>query len=407
MWDYIQDEHRHKKGVDIPDKELWTFFPCRKEDPCAVKQKFGSNDCGVYCCLFMDLLMTNIDPSLLCHAVDRVSEIGRVVLWQALQDRSPVFDVKSRPGLESTTQITKVASRLTYKSCREHNVDQGGTVSFVGVRKPGSKLSRKTLHKIPVQSKTSKYLHLFGTQKTPYIEELAYHYFYSSEQGEKEPLKPMPPPRNFELQEPKLNDGVVWKYDPFNRTVLADFSEVTWIHSKHKTYLSQLMERDDITVISRGLVAPVNDVNEFLEAMKLSFGGGNPYHNFRRFDQVVKNGYITYREHNDGHITMTMGEYVDYLMIRTKNSKDKTFRYANMDGTIEIVDDATAVVFYLLDLDLTQYWSSFNNVFRERHKLKEILPAGEWCMLSHVSWYTRLWLSQFPIVAELVTDTDC
>ena len=229
---------------------------------------------------------------------------------------------------------------------------------------------------------------MFGDKKTPYIEELAYHYFSSDEQRQEEPLEPLPPPWKFELKEPVLNDGVVWSYNPKNRTVVADFSKVEWIHSRHKEYLAQLMERDDITVISQGLVEPVKDVNEFLEALRLSYGGENPYHTFRRFDRVVKNGYATYRERTDKHITMTMGEYVEYLTIRTTNAKDKRFVYSNLDGTVEIIEDATAVVFYLLDLDLTQYFGKFNESFRESHKMKEILPAGAWCMLSHVSCVT-------------------
>ena len=82
---------------------------------------------------------------------------------------------------------------------------------------------------------------------------------------------------------------------------------------------------------------------------------------------------------------MKMSDYVDYLTIRTTNAEDRSFTYENADGTIETIDDATSVVFYLLDLDLAQYFGSFDKRFKKKHKMKEILPAGSWCMLTHVS----------------------
>ena len=130
---------------------------------------------------------------------------------------------------------------------------------------------------------------------------------------------------------------------------------------------------------------PVTDVKKFLADLKQSFGGDNPYHLFRRFNRVEENGLNTYQEYCKGHVSMKMSDYVDYLTIRTTNAEDRTFTYENADGTIETIDDATSVVFYLLDLDLAQYFGSFDKRFKKKHKMKEILPAGSWCMLTHVS----------------------
>ena len=50
---YLQDEHMERKGFPLSDRATWTFIPCTADTP----QQDNSNDCGVFVCAFIDLLM--------------------------------------------------------------------------------------------------------------------------------------------------------------------------------------------------------------------------------------------------------------------------------------------------------------------------------------------------------------
>lgn len=94
LWRYLTDEHREKKGYDIsPTRDQWKFIPCESRNEYRVKQQASSNDCGVFSCLFMDLIMNNVDPLLLRHCIGEVTNVGRLVLWQAIWSNRPIFDV--------------------------------------------------------------------------------------------------------------------------------------------------------------------------------------------------------------------------------------------------------------------------------------------------------------------------
>ena len=381
IWTYLQDEYKDKKGDCLPDQDRWNFYPCLKGDTSAVIQGQGSNDCGVYSCMFMDLLMNRMDPSLLRSSVVNVTQNGRKVLWRAIRNKLPIFKVTLQGLQEGDTRFAISGSKETVNLTSVNQKDKGIPVDSPSKRK---RKKRKNNGK-KQRHGGSDYLHLFGNGSTPYIEELEYH-FYNSEDNKTEfPLKPLPPAWEFELRAPKLNDSVEWSYDPKQRVVLANFSQEKLIHSRHKEYLGQLLERDDITVISQGLVEPVKDLTLFLNALKWSHGESNPYHNFRQYNRILKDGYYTYVERKDAHVTMKMSDYLNYLTIRTTKSMESSFTYENSNGMVEIIEDATTVVFYLLDLDLSQHFVALDSEFKESFKMKEMLPAGAWCMLHDVS----------------------
>ena len=97
VWEYLQAEHKEKRGCDLaPTRDDWDLVPCIAGNPLAATQGPRSNDCGVYSCMFMDLLMSNVDPALLQNFEREILADGRVVLWQAMQNRKAIFDVTLR-----------------------------------------------------------------------------------------------------------------------------------------------------------------------------------------------------------------------------------------------------------------------------------------------------------------------
>ena len=117
VWRYLQEEYKVKKGRYLTTKnDQWSFVPCKKDDPSAVIQGYGSNDCGVYSCLFMDLLMSNVDPLCLRSFEVEVAESGRMLLWKAMQVRKTVFDETRRqiviPCIKNTTDVSLLTSKI-------------------------------------------------------------------------------------------------------------------------------------------------------------------------------------------------------------------------------------------------------------------------------------------------------
>ena len=211
-----------------------------------------------------------------------------------------------------------------------------------------------------------------------FIEELAYQYCTNEDN-----LEPLPKPLDFLFSPPQLDDGVLWSIDEKNRIVTANFSEVSVIDLEHKRYLGQLMERDDITVISEGL-HPTLKVESVMKYLKVNYGSRS-YHNFRQFDQIVTEGnFVSYQE-KDGQVCMKVSDYVNYLNMLQEESQPKTFSYVNGDGKVVGFEDVTKVIFYMLDVDMQSCMHWMDQEFKDNSKMKETLPGGAWCMMNYVS----------------------
>jgi hypothetical protein len=104
LWRYLKDEHMTKKGYEItPPRDQWKFIACENRKEYRVRQLSMSNDCGVFSCMFMDLLMNDVDPLLLRHCIREVTNVGRLVLWQAIWSNKPIFNVTMKhPSAETT-----------------------------------------------------------------------------------------------------------------------------------------------------------------------------------------------------------------------------------------------------------------------------------------------------------------
>ena len=101
---YIQDEHWLVKG-SVFDGKGWKWETSLKAN-CPIQAK-GSNDCGVYTCFTMELLMNRTIPARLTEHVDAVTRNGRVVLWNAINIQKPAFACQYRERMVmAKTKIT-------------------------------------------------------------------------------------------------------------------------------------------------------------------------------------------------------------------------------------------------------------------------------------------------------------
>lgn len=105
------------------------------------------------------------------------------------------------------------------------------------------------------------------SEKEKYVEETAFLYhnppsakdeLHCEEAVEDEDLKAIPPPAPFPSAEYlRKNSDAVWTRFPEKRVIIADFKNVKGrISGEDLQKLGELMERDDVTVISEGIFTP-------------------------------------------------------------------------------------------------------------------------------------------------------
>ena len=387
VFQYLQYEYFRCHKVQLPFPADWKLISCPKNNH-VVPLQFGLlNNCGVYTCVLMEFLLNNIDP---CGLADvevqfTLEYTGRLSLWYSIQNNRTMFQnyYKVRQAEDCSHNDKPTSSTPLFPNCVGNEAAIEAVSSEVQIQE--TSMGRQT-------SSTGELAEIFqylqvDTTKTPYIEELTYHYlghkakYTDNELANLEPLKD---PWDFVLRAPKLNDGVEWRYDEEQRIVTVDFSKVTVINEKHKLYLAEIMERDDITVISDGLVRPVDDLLHVLDCFERE-NKDTPFGYIRQFNRIVTGEDETYEEVSDGHLTMAVSDYVEYIRILTGDHPDKPFSYKDQDGHIITVEKTSDVVFYMLDIFMPRLFTSFNNEFESNFKMKELLPGGEWCMLNPVS----------------------
>ena len=140
-------------------------------------------------------------------------------------------------------------------------------------RKPSPPPQRSIQAQPPVQQQRSSRFRPRATNLGPYY-------------------KSPPPP-------PNAGDDLkgTWTYNEETRVLLADFRDVEHITAKEKEHLLRMMERDDISVVSWGLVEPLKVSDALLVRIEKEMRQNSPYHKFRRFDRVTaENGETYYKE---------------------------------------------------------------------------------------------------------------
>ena len=85
-----QPDTYYGEGIIMPEGK-WKRIPCKKGSGLAPRQVKGSNDCGVHLCLFMDLVMKDMEPRLLIDSTVNVTRFGRYALCRAICMNKPIF----------------------------------------------------------------------------------------------------------------------------------------------------------------------------------------------------------------------------------------------------------------------------------------------------------------------------
>ena len=225
-------------------------------------------------------------------------------------------------------------------------------------------------------------------------------------------LRPIPPPPP--LPELPTSGTCQWSFDEESRVLLADFSEVDVDESSgqlrmdevDELFFLQMLERNDLTVISEGLVASVDpkqwDLGYVEKALEFEY-----YHKFRRFDyKPIPSNNTRYVE-VDQCISMTVGDYIDYLDRREKvlqrepkshqqvvdlvdqddvnvEDNEAMFTFKDDNGK-EITVDVGVSSIYMIDFDLGKYLPTMLDNFLKCMLYQALLPGGAHCMMSSVS----------------------
>ena len=162
-----------------------------------------------------------------------------------------------------------------------------------------------------------------------------------------------------------------------------------------------MLERNDITVISEGLVRDLDpyqwDLNNVANILDFEF-----YHKFRRFDHrpTPSNGsrYVEV----DQCMAMTVGDYMKYLDLREKVlERGPPIRYGEQDEEIDEANDALFTFkdddekehtidvrvssIYMIDFDLGKYLPRMHADFMKKMLYRGLLPGREHCMMNNVS----------------------
>lgn len=392
MEQYLEDEHKklqapEKKGQREEPMASYRHCPCpANNEDIAPKQQSRSMDCGVFVCLFMDLVMNKVKPRLLFGSSGNVTRFGRYALCHAIRQKKTIFECFFNSTAVAAATRTQDKTRITDELLWEQQQDQN--YKSHPLKQSDEDTSKRAIVLMALPNNQSPYLHL--CTENPYIEELAKHH----QDGTKETsgsLQPLQRPCEFVLAAPKLSDGLVWSYDPKQRVVRFDVSTtVREIPREHKEYLGLLMERDDITVISKGLFPALDQDNlkSFLDNLGQVCGSAM-FHKFRRYDRVsTEDGVVTYQECFKGFVSMKVSSYIAYLDLLQnagEGSNSKRFRFEDSTGIQHEIEDVAEVVFYLVDMEMEKHCHKLDEWYKRDFKMKEILPGGAWCMMNHVS----------------------
>jgi hypothetical protein len=208
------------------------------------------------------------------------------------------------------------------------------------------------------------------------------------------PIPPPPPPPT--LPTFRKIDSCRWEYDSVNRVVIADFSVRGDgpLKLEDTRLLFELQERDDITVISRGLLdlslldPSLWNLDYLGRAREDEF-----YHKFRRFDRSVdKDGFEHYVEKDRLH-SMKFKDFVRYCELRKTDAEkrkldptpeESVFTFQDHNGTEHSLGVWTSAL-YLIDMDMKRLLPTLYDNFMESFQLPAVLPGGSNCLMNHVT----------------------
>jgi hypothetical protein len=238
-----------------------------------------------------------------------------------------------------------------------------------------------------------------------HVEELAYHVYADDmpdhKNGDGTSMTPMKPPEHFDvsmlLSHHHQNDTVgdedglsssaspvTWSYEPINRIVRVDFTAVPAhqpLPIRDLKRVAQLMQRDDLVVITKGLTMQLSNPEKVERLLKYLGGSEHLFHKFRRF-QRRNNGplYPDSFDEMDGHVAMMPQAFVDYLDHRQNGPVDATVTFQLLNGACATVN-VHDVLLYMIDADVPQLYPQLEQAYQNELRWNAIYPGGSLCMM--------------------------
>ena len=243
-----------------------------------------------------------------------------------------------------------------------------------------------------------------------YVEEEAFLYHNPpipsefTEGVKPEDLKAIPPP--MPLPELPRTGKCTWTFDEAQRILLADFSasassfqggEHFAMDPKDEAFFLEMLERDDITVISEGLLSQSTLNPEYwkLEYLQTVLNQ-EYYHKFRRFDTTVDTNGLEKCREVDGMYSMRIGTYVEYLKKRHNvltseegASTDPSFSFVDHEGREQKIGHVGVSAIYMIDLDINKLVPNLHEDFLDSFRYPGVLPGGDHCMMNSVRCQNR------------------
>jgi hypothetical protein len=234
---------------------------------------------------------------------------------------------------------------------------------------------------------------------------------------EKEPLSPIPP-----VDVSTFPKNQRWSYDETTRVVHGDFTNTNTLDREDELFLLQMMERDDITVITDGFAKhldPTLWTFQFIQDLV----GEDVCHQFRVFQRRLlspsdeKMGgkapnekpklYESFEEKGES-CSLRMKDYIRYIHQRVeqlhcierrrnemgistlyfeeesqyRNSEKEVFAY-ELDDQAEL--NCIDTVLYLIDYDIGKLLPPLYQNFMKNFLAPNLLPGGKYCWMHEVS----------------------
>lgn len=211
-----------------------------------------------------------------------------------------------------------------------------------------------------------------------------------------EDLQPIPPPPTPPFKALPETGKCKWTWDHQQRILLADFS-LSFSPSKasllmdpsDEQFFLQMMERNDITLISQGLIS-IQSLNKDLWTQEYlgRVLSDDFYHKFRMFNKVSQQDGLERYIECDDWVTMKVGTYIKFLNHRQnyllETEKNPIFAYVDHKGVTHWLHIGTTVL-YMVDVDTSRLLPELNTNFFESFLYHGILPGGSHCLMNSVS----------------------
>jgi hypothetical protein len=218
-----------------------------------------------------------------------------------------------------------------------------------------------------------------------------------------------------------------WTFNEVSRVVFGDFTDHPHglLEPKDCLFLLQMMERDDVTVVTQGFSSRLDSHLWSLDTFE-NIVGNDVCHQFRVFERCLvlqADNYYESFEERGRCCSMVMKDYFRYIRQRNeqlkniaqrilmqsalkksketlspseealyRNATDELFSYSIFNNgetrTMNCIDN----VLYLIDYDLAKLLPVLNEDFKQNFLAPQLLPAGQFCLMQEVSLNVTLFL---------------